>query len=47
MECPQLEMQIDSLLLARLLKCSDKAAVLELFTKGQVIETPSMRARHS
>ncbi len=36
----QLERQIDSLLFARLLKSRDKAGLLELSTKGQVLESP-------
>jgi predicted nuclease of restriction endonuclease-like (RecB) superfamily len=38
---PQLERQIDSLLFARLLKSRDKAGLLELSTRGQVIEKPA------
>jgi len=37
---PQLERQIDSLLFARLLKSRDKVGVLELATRGQVIDDP-------
>ena len=36
----QLERQIDTLLFARLQKSRDKAGLLELSTKGQVIESP-------
>ncbi len=38
---PQLERQIDSLLFARLLKSRDKARLLELATRGQVLEKPA------
>lgn len=38
---PQLNRQIDSLLFARLLKSRDKAGLLELATRGQVIESPA------
>ncbi len=38
---PQLERQIDSFLFARLLKSRDKAGLLELATRGQVLEKPA------
>lgn len=38
---PQLERQIDSLLFARLLKSRDKAGLIELATRGQVIRKPT------
>ncbi len=38
---PQLERQIDSLLFTRLLKSRDKAGLLELSTRGQVMEKPT------
>jgi len=38
---PQLERQIDSLLFARLLKSRDRGGLLELASRGQVIETPA------
>ena len=38
---PQLERQISTLLFARLLKSRDKAGLLELSTRGQVIENPT------
>lgn len=38
---PQLERQIDSILFARLHKSRDKAGLIELATRGQVIEKPA------
>jgi predicted nuclease of restriction endonuclease-like (RecB) superfamily len=38
---PQLERQIDSLLFARLLKSRNKAGLIELATRGQVVEKPT------
>ena len=38
---PQLERQIDSLLFARLLKSRDRAGLVELATRGQVLEKPA------
>jgi predicted nuclease of restriction endonuclease-like (RecB) superfamily len=38
---PQLERQIDSLFFARLLKSQNKAGLLELATRGQVVEKPT------
>jgi hypothetical protein len=43
---PQLERQINTQLFARLLKSRDKAGVMELATRGQVIERPVDALKH-